>query len=106
MLIFLLLIFLPFGECFWQQKLFRKIKDPSVRNAFERAFHRGNPNFKMNKRKVIGDLHKDYCALQSLTDIEVVMSALRNVVSVRIGITENFAIVDLEPFSYIVAIYR
>ena len=78
MLIFLLLISLPFGECFWQQKLFRKIQDPSVRNAFQRAFHRANPNFKMNKRKVIGDSHDDYCAHQSLTDIEVVMSAPRN----------------------------
>ena len=78
MLIFLLLISLPFGECFWQQKLFRKIKDPSVRNAFQQAFHRANPNFKMDKRKVIKDSHKDYCAHQNLTDIEVVMSAPRN----------------------------
>ena len=60
----------------------------------------------MNKRKVIGDSHKDYCAHQSLTDIEVIMSAPGNVVSVGVGVTENYALVDLEPFSYIMAIYR
>ena len=49
MLIFLLLISLPFSECFWQKKLFRQISSPSVRNAFQRAYHRMYP--KVSKRK-------------------------------------------------------
>ena len=56
MLIFLLLISLPIGECFWQKKFFRKISNPSVRNAFQQAYHRANSNLDITKRKVVHNL--------------------------------------------------
>jgi len=70
MLIFLLLISLPFGECFWQKKFFRQISNPSVRNAFQQAYHRANPNLKVTKRTVINNFFpgNGFDTDQALTD--------------------------------------
>ena len=51
MLIFLLLISLPFGECFWQKQFFRQISNPTVRHAFQQASKRARIRFQRSFSK-------------------------------------------------------